>query len=360
MTCLIHVAWPFGFEKHSDFEFMEKSKPKCRNAIDCKGGTQSRPVRGVCVKQPCTCRGEFFLIPRAVVWHAATDCVDLCVLSVHTQVAMIPPEASSLANEANALFVDEDFDSALDLYSQAIETSPQCAELYVLRAAVHLKTENFTSAIADSNKAISLDPNNSKAYLRKGIACFNMEEYGTAKNAFEKGRDLDGSNTQFKTWIRKCNAELEEEMVGDDSAQEALPAYATTASSAQAPSQIAAAVPAPKPVQRFRHDFIQNQTMVTVTVYIKGATKESCEVTFEPTALSLDWNIGPSDSWQLNFDPLFDEIVPEESSTSFYPTKVELKMKKKNQMKWDALERKADEKALDELTEEVSAKACEM
>jgi suppressor of G2 allele of SKP1 len=269
---------------------------------------------------------------------------------------MIPPEASSLANEANAMFVDEDFETALDLYSQAIEVSPQCAELYVLRAAVHLKTENFTSAIADSNKAITLDPNNSKAYLRKGIACFNMEEFGTAKNAFEKGRDLDSSNTQFKTWIRKCNAELEEEMVGDDSslsAQEAVPSYVATAPSSQA----AAAAPAPKPVQRFRHDFIQNQTMVTVTVYIKGATKESCEVTFEPTALSLDWKISPSDSWQLSFDPLFDEIVPGESSTDIFPTKVEIKMKKKNQTKWDALERKADEKALDELTEEVSGKS---
>jgi suppressor of G2 allele of SKP1 len=269
------------------------------------------------------------------------------------QVAMIPPEASSLANEANALFVDEDFDSALDLYSKAIEVSPQCAELYILRAAVHLKMDNFTSAIADSNKAISLDPNNSKAYLRKGIACFNMEEFATAKTAFEKGRDLDSSNSQFKTWIRKCNAELEEEMVGDDSASVA--SYMSIPVSAPAANPAPAAAPASKPVERFRHDFIQNQTMVTVTVYIKGATKETCEVTFEPTAMSLDWNIGPSDSWQLTFDPLFDAIIPEESSVEFSPKKIEIKLKKKNQgLKWDSLEKKADEKALDELTEEVS------
>ena len=30
----------------------------------------------------------------------------------------IPPEAAELANEANSVFVDEDYDTALDLYTQ--------------------------------------------------------------------------------------------------------------------------------------------------------------------------------------------------------------------------------------------------
>jgi hypothetical protein len=30
----------------------------------------------------------------------------------------IPPEAAELANQANSVFVDEDYDNALDLYSQ--------------------------------------------------------------------------------------------------------------------------------------------------------------------------------------------------------------------------------------------------
>jgi hypothetical protein len=123
----------------------------------------------------------------------------------------------------------------------------------------------IAQAIADANKAIDLDPNNSKAYLRKGIACFNMEEYATAKTAFEKGRELDDKNAQFKTWIRKCNAEIEDEMASEMAA----PAAATPAPAAAAVFQ----APPPKPVQRFRHDFIQTPTHVTVTFYMKGATK---------------------------------------------------------------------------------------
>ena len=267
----------------------------------------------------------------------------------------IPEPAAALANQANALFVDEDFDGALDLYNQAITAASNCAELYVSRAALHIKMENFTAAISDANKAISIDPSNSKAYLRKGVACFQMEEYATAKNAFEKGKEIDPETAQFKTWIRKCNAELEEEMAVEEGS--AAPIVVSPAV-VDAPKTVAAAsiptsAPAPKPVQRFRHDFIQNQTHVTISVYLKGATKENCQIEFESHSLSLDWKISKDDSWQLSFDPLFDEIVPSESSANYFSTKVEIKLKKKNSGKWDALERKQDEKALDELTEEV-------
>eukprot|EP00918_Siedleckia_nematoides_P052369 GHVU01114455.1.p1 GENE.GHVU01114455.1~~GHVU01114455.1.p1 ORF type:complete len:361 (+),score=101.74 GHVU01114455.1:71-1153(+) len=257
----------------------------------------------------------------------------------------IPPEAADLANEANSVFVDEDYETALELYTQAVAAAPACADLYVARAQVHLKKEDFTSAIADANKAIELDASNSKAYFRKGVACFSMEEYTTAKTAFEKGRELDEKNAQFKTWIRKCNAEIDEEMASEAAAPAATaPMPAAAAAAAYQP-------PAPKPVARFRHDFIQTPTHVTVTFYMKGATKENCEVTFEERSLSLDWTISSSDSWQVTFDPLCESIVPEECTYSCFNTKVEIKLKKKTSGKWDTLENK-NVKALDELTEE--------
>jgi len=257
----------------------------------------------------------------------------------------VPAEAQALFNEANEVFVDEDYDTALELYSKAIEVAPSCADVYLSRAAVHLKMENYTGAIADANKAIGFDPSNSKAYLRKGVAAFHMEEYVTAKAAFEKGQELDAANNQFKTWIRKCNAEIEEEMVGECQIEEATPPPAAAAA-----AQPTYQPPPPKPVARFRHDFIQNPTHVTVSVYIKGANKDSCEVTFEETGFTLDWAISKDDSWQINIDPLFGKIVVGECAATFYNTKVELKMKKAEGGKWDALEAPAVQ--LDELDEE--------
>lgn len=42
------------------------------------------------------------------------------------------------------------------------------------------------------------------------IACFALEEFETAKEAFEKAQELEPADST-KTWIRKCNAELDYE-----------------------------------------------------------------------------------------------------------------------------------------------------
>ena len=41
------------------------------------------------------------------------------------------------------------------------------------------------------------------------VALFHLEEYETAKEAFEAGLALDPKNSSFKTWIRKCAAEID-------------------------------------------------------------------------------------------------------------------------------------------------------
>lgn len=41
------------------------------------------------------------------------------------------------------------------------------------------------------------------------IACFHLEEYEAAKQAFDAGAKLTPDQTQFKTWIRKCQAEID-------------------------------------------------------------------------------------------------------------------------------------------------------
>ncbi len=40
-----------------------------------------------------------------------------------------------------------------------------------------------------------------------------MDEFESAKAAFEKGLVLDPNNSQFKTWIRKCDAEIESNLL---------------------------------------------------------------------------------------------------------------------------------------------------
>ncbi|KAK4384923.1 UNVERIFIED_CONTAM: protein SGT1 [Sesamum latifolium] len=76
--------------------------------------------------------------------------------------------SSDLEKKAKEAFIDDHFELAVDLYSQAIALSPSNAELFADRAQANIKLQNFTEAVADANKAIELDPSMAKAYLRKG------------------------------------------------------------------------------------------------------------------------------------------------------------------------------------------------
>ncbi|CAN1751456.1 Protein SGT1 homolog A [Linum perenne] len=95
--------------------------------------------------------------------------------------------ASDLEKKAKEAFIDDHFQLAADLYSQAIDLSPNSPELFVDRAQANIKLGNFTEAVSDANKAIQLDSSIARAYLRKGIACMKLEEYQTAKAALDAG-----------------------------------------------------------------------------------------------------------------------------------------------------------------------------
>ncbi|CAH1438984.1 unnamed protein product [Lactuca virosa] len=119
--------------------------------------------------------------------------------------------SSDLAAKAKEAFIDDHFELAVELYSQAILIDPKNSELFSDRSQANIKLKNFTEAVADANKAIELDSSNPKAYLRKGTACFSLEEYQTAKSAFEAGSTFAPDDTRFTDWIKKCDKCIAEE-----------------------------------------------------------------------------------------------------------------------------------------------------
>jgi hypothetical protein len=52
--------------------------------------------------------------------------------------------ASDLESKAKEAFVDDDFELATELYSQAIDAGPATADLYADRAQAHIKLGNYT------------------------------------------------------------------------------------------------------------------------------------------------------------------------------------------------------------------------
>ena len=71
------------------------------------------------------------------------------------------------------LLLDGHFDTALELYSEAIKLNPYCAVYYGNRSFCSVKLENFGDALADANKALELDKKYIKVETRKGH-CFKL------------------------------------------------------------------------------------------------------------------------------------------------------------------------------------------
>jgi len=260
--------------------------------------------------------------------------------------------AEDLAKKANEAFVDEDFEKAVDLYSQAIRLDSSNAMFFVNRAQANIKLENFTDAVADANRAIELDPSVSKAYLRKGIACFSLEEYQTAKAAFKAGSALDAGNSAFNTWIGKCDARLVEEAAADFKGVQSvspltnnvpnasnLPLEATTPANEKEKPVIAENVverlQQAKP--KYRHEFYQSANEVVVTVFVKGLAQENLTIEFGEQFLSIVIQAPGAEQYILQ-NRLFAKIIPERCTYSILLTKLEIRLAKAETINWTSLE----------------------
>ncbi|KAI3731339.1 hypothetical protein L1987_62527 [Smallanthus sonchifolius] len=245
--------------------------------------------------------------------------------------------ASDLVTKAKEAFIDDHFELAVDLYSQAILINPTNADLFSDRAQANIKLQNFTEAVSDANKAIELDSSNPKAYLRKGTACFNLEEYQTAKTAFEVGTSLVPEDTRFSEWIKKCD-----KCIAEENGELSSPALEATSAEAVAKTDAAPIdteqannITPAKP--KYRHEFYQKPEEVVVTIFAKGIPADSVSVTFGEQILSVTIYVPEEESYV--FQPrLFGKIIPANCKYVVLSTKIEIRLAKVEPIHWTSLE----------------------
>eukprot|EP01120_Amphizonella_sp_Union-15-10_P013532 TRINITY_DN6285_c0_g2_i1.p1 TRINITY_DN6285_c0_g2~~TRINITY_DN6285_c0_g2_i1.p1 ORF type:complete len:381 (+),score=93.46 TRINITY_DN6285_c0_g2_i1:67-1209(+) len=274
-------------------------------------------------------------------------------------------EAESLFARANSAFVDENYEEALTLYNSAITSNPTKADYFLKRSFCNYKLRKYTAALDDTNSALKLEPNNALAYLRKGMAAFALDEFESAKSAFIAGQSLDPTNTTFKTWIRKCTVEMEEESEPIESITEPKTLHASKTESHVQPkipddlpdlepdkddqvstkpekvdqvstkpeTSVATQPPAPS---KLRHDWYQNEAFVMLSVFAKGCKKEDVQVYFSEKKINvfIQSNEG---KFEINLD-LCDKIVPSECKYEVLSAKIEIKLKKLRSGRWNDLE----------------------
>uniref|UniRef100_A0A453F2Y5 Uncharacterized protein n=1 Tax=Aegilops tauschii subsp. strangulata TaxID=200361 RepID=A0A453F2Y5_AEGTS len=214
---------------------------------------------------------------------------------LHLDADMAAAAASDLESKAKEAFVDDDFELAAELYTQAIEAGPATAELYADRAQAHIKLGSYTEAVADANKAIELDPSMHKAYLRKGSACIKLEEYQTAKAALEVGSSYASGDSRFTRLMKECDDRIAEEasqVPVKNAAAAVAPATSSGASSGattvatEVEDQDGANMENAQPTvevpskPKYRHDYYNTPTEVVLTIFAKGVPADSVVVDF--------------------------------------------------------------------------------
>jgi len=254
--------------------------------------------------------------------------------------------ADDVLKEANSLFVDEDYESALKKFNEAIDMDDSNSDYYAKRSFCHHKLSDHAKALKDALKSIELDPSNSVGHFRVGMAAFSLEDYVKAHASFTKANELKPSQ-QNKTWIRKCEVELE-------SAGSAKPAPQPTPAATPAPTKpklVSTPIHTPAPISqqappavapatdasKIRHEWFQTATHVTVCIMSKGTKKENCTVNIQNKELNVTIKLVSGSEYQLNLE-LAGEVVPAESRFEILSTKVEIKMKKASAAQWNTLE----------------------
>jgi len=112
-------------------------------------------------------------------------------------------EAKEKAIEA---FNEQNYKGAVDLLKKAIKLDPDNHIFYSNRAAAYMALEQYEKALADADECIRLQPTWAKGYSRRGAALFRLDKLGGARDAFEKGLELDPENA---TYVRCTKQELQ-------------------------------------------------------------------------------------------------------------------------------------------------------
>lgn len=213
-------------------------------------------------------------------------------------------------------YISENPQQSLEELTKALQERPDDADFYCQRAYAHILLQNYNDAVLDAKRSLELRPNNAHAFLRKGEAEFHLRNYTSAQETFKQGQTLSSSESTFSTWIKRCEENL------------------NVSSSAELSSN-------QQQTSKYRHDWYQTESQVIVTVMIKNVQKDGVHIHFAERELNVNVKLPSGEMYNLMLF-LFHSIVPDQSTFKVLSTKIEIKMKKTEAIRWDKLEGQAD------------------
>lgn len=266
---------------------------------------------------------------------------------------------------ADALYVDENFEQALPLYSEAVKGSSGVPfQAYSHRAACYLKLGKYSQALQDCSKALGAQTDADKREIpivlfRKGQALFSLEEYEAAKTVFTLAiaQGYVDRSKECERYIRKCEFELKELIEGKGE----------IAQPPQAPKQeqpkkniVPSKPAAPKPIQ---YQYYQDDKKMCVSVLASEVMPEDCRIEFTEDTLFVGIIVkderdpsGRKEQIVINKE-LHSPIDVTKSTFRIKKQSIEVKLYKMTAEQWQSLENQGKSRLVTKAKETASNSA---
>jgi len=105
-----------------------------------------------------------------------------------------------------------DHSTAISIFSQVIEASPDHINAHLQRGFCHTLVKDYGKAVPDFTAVIDRKPDNTWAYTSRGSAYAKLEKHAEAIADFDKAIALDPKNAEAfnnRGWSRKAGGDAE-------------------------------------------------------------------------------------------------------------------------------------------------------
>ncbi len=116
------------------------------------------------------------------------------ILPVGVIMLLSRPSVESYLADGDDFYQQQNYDRAIENYTQALKLDPNNVGAYVKRGETYEIKKDYDHAIADYNQILKLDPKNIDAYNDRGNAFNDKQDYDRAQADFNQVLQLDSKN----------------------------------------------------------------------------------------------------------------------------------------------------------------------
>ena len=131
-------------------------------------------------------------------------CGGLCPQLAHPFSNLSLQAAEELKAKGNKAVKENNFEEALQHYSDGIAVDPDNHVLYSNRSAVLARLGRYEEALSDAERTVELKPDWPKGYSRLGYPLIQLGRYQEAKEKYMEGLKLDPDNQQLKEGLAEA------------------------------------------------------------------------------------------------------------------------------------------------------------